>query len=151
MEYVKDEEGCRYYVADFGGPSGMATVALPVADVEAVVAQHLTITPVLEGAKLYLQFDSPGDGFAREADEFDYHTSIGEMVDEFLLDHWLTPKGYRESMVELELDLRQALKKIRKAIKDGHLPESVLSRMDAALETEAAEAVASLYDPSKAP
>ena len=148
MEYVIDEEGFRYYVADFGGSGGMTIVHLPVADVEAVVAQHTSIQPVFEGGSVYLQFGSPGDGFAKEHEEFDTHFTLSDMVGTFLADSWLSPDEYRNALRDLDLALKAASKRVSKAVRDGHLPKGVIEAFEAKMEAEAADAVASAHGPT---
>lgn len=141
MELFTDEEGFKYYVADIGSGGGIVNVQLPVADVEAVVAQHTTIQPVFEGGNVYLQFGSPGDGFAKEQDEFNTHLTLSDMVGGFLAESWLSPAEYRAALKELDLALKAASKRISKAVKDGHIPKCVLREFDRKMEAEAAEAV----------
>lgn len=141
MELFTDEEGVQYYSADIGSGGGIVNVLLPCAEVEAVVAQHTVIQPAFEGASVYLQFGSPGDAFSKEQEEFDTHLTLSDMIGTFLAESWLSPDQYREALLELDRALKAASKRVSKAVKNGHIPKSVLRDFDRKMAEEAAEAV----------
>jgi hypothetical protein len=107
-----DSENGRFYLFDV---AGVAEIKLECAAVEAVVADKLKITPVLDGPMFHLRFSSPGGGF-EDWEEWPGPYSLLDLVDEFIEESELktdSPQEYQAALASLEKYLKKAVRNVR--------------------------------------